>query len=173
MDVSAGMVGTITDITQRKKMEEALAENKEKYRALTENTGAILFSVDMTGRFTHVSPQINKYGFLANEVIGKRHRDFIHPEDIDDVELNLARDLEIGAQFHSEFRIFDKWGNTHWLDEKGTLRLDQSGKPLGIYGVLRDDSERKRAKETKPDGFIFKLFEDNNLRVAIELALSK
>jgi len=47
-----GCVGTITDITQRKKMEEALAENEERYRALTENTGDILVAVDMTGGFT-------------------------------------------------------------------------------------------------------------------------
>lgn len=36
-----------------------------------------------------------------------------------------------------------------------------------------DGATLERAKETKPDGFILKPFEDNDLRVAIELALSK
>ena len=142
-----GHVGTITDITEHKRIEETLAENEEKYRALTENTGDVLYSMDMSGIFTYISPQVNKYGFLTEEIIGRSFRDIIHPEDLARVENNLSRDLEKGAQFHSTFRIFDKWGHVHWFDEKGTLRLDQSGKPLGIYGVLRDDSERKRAEE--------------------------
>lgn len=63
------------------------------------------------------------------------------------MENDLARDLTSGAQFHAMFRFPDKWGHVHWLEEKSTLRLDQSGLPIGIYGVLRDYSERKRAEE--------------------------
>ena len=142
-----GYRGSDTDITERKKIEETLVESEEKYRALTENTGDILFSVDMAGIFTYISPQVNKYGFLVEEITGKSIRDVIHPEDINRVEHDLARDLKKGAQFHSTFRVLDKWGNAHWFDEKGSLRLDQSGKPLGIYGVLRDDSERKHFED--------------------------
>ncbi len=154
-----GHVGTITDITERRKIEETLVESEEKYRALTENTSDILFSIDMAGFFTYISPQVNKYGFLVDEIIGKSIRDVIHPDDIDQVEKDLARDLEKGAQFHSTFRVLDKWGNAHWFDEEGTLRLDQYGKPMGIYGVLRDDSERRRAEE--------QLVESKNLYMAI------
>jgi PAS domain S-box-containing protein len=143
----SGRVWSFRDITERKRTEDALVESEQKYRALTENTGDILFSIDMAGFFTYISPQVNKYGFLEDELIGRSIRDFIHPEDVDRVEHDLTRDLEVGAQFHSTFRILDKWGNVHWFDEKGTLRLDQYGRPIGIYGVLRDDSERRRSED--------------------------
>jgi PAS domain S-box-containing protein len=146
-DFVSGRVWSFRDITERNRAEEGLAESEGKYRALTENTGDILFSMDMAGIFTYISPQVNKYGFLVDEIIGKTIRDVIHPEDITRVENDLYRDLEKGAQFHSTFRIFDKWGHVHWFDEKGTLRLDLSGKPVGIYGVLRDDSERRQAED--------------------------
>lgn len=154
-----GHVGTITDITERKKIEEALVESEEEYRALTENTSDVLFSINMEGIFTYISPQVNKYGYLVSEIIGKTFREIIHPEDRARVESDFAKDLEKGAQFHSTFRVLDKWGNVHWFDEEGSLRLDLYGKPIGIYGVLRDDSERKRAEE--------QLTESKNLYMAI------
>jgi PAS domain S-box-containing protein len=142
-----GWVGTITDITRQKLIEDALKESEEKYRALTENTPDILFSTDMTGIITYASPQVNKYGFLVEEVVGKPLRMFIHPADIDQVENNLSRELKEGAQFVSRFRILDKWGTIYWFEEKSTLRLDISGEPIGIYGILRDVTERKRVED--------------------------
>jgi signal transduction histidine kinase len=63
------------------------------------------------------------------------------------VESNFSRELKEGAQFVSQFRILDKWGTTWWFEEKSTLRLDLSGKPVGIYGILRDVTERKRVED--------------------------
>jgi PAS domain S-box-containing protein len=122
-------------------------EEEEKYRALTENTPDILFSTDMVGIITYVSPQINKYGFLEEEVLGRTLRLLIHPADIDLVETNLSRELENGAQFVSQFRILDKWGTTYWVEEKSFLRLNISGKPVGMYGILRDVTERKHVED--------------------------
>ena len=142
-----GWVGTITDITNQKLIGEALKDNEEKYRALTENTVDILFSTDMGGIITYVSPQVNKYGFLVEEVIGKSLSILIHPGDIRRVESTLSRELEKGAQFVSQFRIVDKWGAIYWFEEKSSLRLNISGNPVGIYGILRDISERKRVED--------------------------
>jgi len=142
-----GWVGTITDITRQKLIEDELKESEEKYRALTENTPDILFSIDMTGIITYVSPQVNRYGYLVEEVVGKSLRAFVHPADIDSVENNLSRELKEGAQFISRFRIQDKWGTPFWFEEKSTLRLDQNGNPIGIYGIMRDVTERKRVED--------------------------
>lgn len=138
------LLETFIDNSYRKQIELNLAESEEKYRALTENTPDILFSTDMAGIITYASPQVNKYGFLVQEVIGKTLRILIHPADIDRIESNFSRELEKGAQFISQFRILDKWGTTYWFEEKSFLRLDISGKPVGIYGILRDVTERKR-----------------------------
>jgi PAS domain S-box-containing protein len=142
-----GWVGTITDITEQKKIEDALKESEEKYRALTENTPDVLISTDMNGIITYVSPQINKYGYLVEEVMGRSLGFLIHPGDLRRVETNLSREMEKGAQFVSEFRIVDKWGGIYWIEEKSSLRLDLSGKPIGIYGIIRDITERKRVED--------------------------
>jgi PAS domain S-box-containing protein len=135
------------DVTERKKMEDAIHESEEKYRALTENTPDILFSTDISGIMTYASPQINKYGFREEDVIGKPFHFFIHPADIAAVENNMARELEKGEQFISRFRLLDKMGNVFWFDEKSSLRHDRNGKPIGMYGVLRDVTERKHIED--------------------------
>jgi len=101
----------------------------------------------MTGVITYVSPHINKYGFLEEELLGKSLRLLIHPAYIDLVETNLSRELEKGAQFVSQLRILDKWGTVYWVEEKSFLRLNISGKPVGMYGILRDVTERKRVED--------------------------
>ena len=131
------------DITGQKQAESALRESEEKYRALTENTPDILFSTDMDGIITYASPQVNKYGYLEEEVIGKSLHILVHPADIRQLESKISAELEKGAQFVFRFRIVDKWGNTYWCEEKSFLRLDLSGKPIGIYGILRDVTEGK------------------------------
>jgi PAS domain S-box-containing protein len=147
-DEFAGLASEINKMLETiDKTQTGLQVNEDRFRALAENSADILFSLDMDDIFTYVSPQINKYGFLVEEISGKPIYDFIHPEDIKRVEHDLVHDLEKSAQFNSTFRILDKWGNVHWMEVKGTLRLDQSGKPLGIYGVLRDDSERRKAED--------------------------
>ncbi|HVP96284.1 PAS domain S-box protein [Methanoregula sp.] len=144
---AAGFRGSVIDVTERVKLEEALRESEEKYRALTENTPDILYSTDMNGIITYASPQINQYGFLEEDVVGKPFRVFIHPADVAEIESNFSREIKNGAQFNSRFRLVDKWGTSHWFEEKSSLRLDESGKPVGIYGILRDISERKKAED--------------------------
>jgi PAS domain S-box-containing protein len=142
-----GIYGVLRDITERKKVEEALVKSEEKYRAITENTPDILFSADLYGIVTFVSPQVNRYGYLADEIVGQPLFNNIHPEDRRNVIEKFKSDLHDGAQFISTFRFQDKWGNNHWFEEKSSLLLDQFGKPVGINGILRDVTEQKRAED--------------------------
>jgi PAS domain S-box-containing protein len=135
------------DITGQKRSEDALRESEAKYRALTENIPDILFSTDMDGIITYASPQVNRYGYLEEEVIGKSLDVLVHPADIRQLESKMSAELEKGAQFVFRFRILDKWGNVYWCEEKSFLRLDLSAKPIGIYGILRDVTEGKRIED--------------------------
>jgi len=143
----AGWVGTIADITERKKIEDALKESEEKYRALTENTPDLLFSADLNGVITYVSPQFNQYGYLEEDLIGHPLFDLIHPEERHQVADKFFIELNRNARFFSSFRFLDRWENIHWFEEKSFLRLDTFGEPIGSYGVLRDVSEQKRAED--------------------------
>jgi putative nucleotidyltransferase with HDIG domain len=52
-----------------------------------------------------------------------------------------------GSEFISQFRIKNKKGRVYWIEEYGKARRDKSGGIVGINGVLRDITERKRVDE--------------------------
>jgi len=125
----------------------ALKESEEKYRALTENTPDVLFSTDIRGTLTYVFPQVNQYGFLSEELVGRPIFSLIHLEDRQKILDTFTTELAEGAQFTATFRILDKWENVVRFEEQSFLRLDQFGKPSGIYGMLKDVTERKKAED--------------------------
>jgi PAS domain S-box-containing protein len=141
------LLETFIDNSYRKQIEQQLSESEEKFRTLTENTPDILFSTDLSGRVTYISPQINQYGFLADEIAGNPIFDLIHPEDRSAVAENFLRELSEGAQFSVTFRMPDKWGNIHWFEDKSFLQLDEFGRQKEVLGMLRDITERRRAED--------------------------
>lgn len=140
-------VGTITDVTEQKTIEIALRESEEKYRALTENNPDVLYSSHLDGTLTYVSPQVNRYGYLEQDLLGVSIFSLVHPDERPRIAADHAREIHANARSEAMFRILDRWGNIFWVEAKSYLQLDPYGRPIGIFGVLRDISERKRAEE--------------------------
>jgi len=80
-DLNTGSLAVITDISERKRVERALRENEERYRALVENslTGICLHR---DGRFIYVNDRYaNTLGYTADELTGTPMLDIVAPED--------------------------------------------------------------------------------------------
>ncbi len=127
--------------------QDGLQASEEKYRALTENTADILISTDPEGLVTYVSPRIARFGFSPAAVAGHPFERFIHPEDSTAVRNAMAAGLEGNAPFTITYRLPDAAGAIHWIEERCSPQAGPSGKPAGIYGILRDVSDRKRAED--------------------------
>ena len=68
-----GQVGILfRDITERKKTEQILKESQKKYQDLTETTNDLVWEMDAKGRYTYISPQVEKlWGTKPADMIGK------------------------------------------------------------------------------------------------------
>ena len=122
-------------------------EGNERYRILIENTHDIVYSLDIEGNLTYISPQVGRYGFKPGELMSQNFLDFVHAKDQEEMLYGFRKTITEGSEFISQFRIKNKRGRIYWIEEYGKVERDKSGEVVGINGVLRDVTERKRIEE--------------------------
>jgi PAS domain S-box-containing protein len=140
------MLGTHTDITERKQAEAALRERTEELDRFFATTLDLLCIADTDGFFRRLNPQWETVlGYSLAELEGKRFPDLIHP---DDVEATVQEVSRLDAQqpvlnFVNRYRCRD--GSYRWFEWRSSPR----GKL--IYAAARDITDRKRAGEALRD----------------------
>jgi len=137
------------DITDRKKTEEALRENEEKYRSIVENANEIVFSVNPDGIFTYISPKWTEMlGHETTDVIGRSAACFIHPDDFPKNRELFLQVLREGKKLSGlEYRVRHKNGTWQWHSQSISPVSDAGGRVVSILGICHDITERKKTDE--------------------------
>ena len=136
----------LSDITERKRSEEALRESEEKYHLVVEHANqGILIAQDGMIKFSN--PKMLKIsGYSQEELSSKPFTQFIYPDDREMVVENHLKRLQgIELPHIYDFRILDKDGNIKWLEISAAL-ITWEGGPATL-NFLSDITERKRAEE--------------------------
>ncbi|MFC1650318.1 PAS domain S-box protein [Candidatus Latescibacterota bacterium] len=122
---------------------DAVQRSEEKYHSLTESINEVIYSLDQNGIVTFVGPQIERYGYIKEEVIGHSFLDFVFPEDSDMVFENFQTTINEGKEFPTRFRLVDKKGGIRNIEDNGKVQLDESGNVIGLIGILHDITNSK------------------------------
>lgn len=144
-----GIIIYSEDVTGRKTAGEELRKSEEKYRLLTENSLDVIYSMDLDGTITFVSPQASRYGFSADQVIGHNISELVAEEDLPGILADIKKTVATGQSTRTTFRLKGSRENPVWLEDNGSLVRKENGIPSGITGVLRDITDRKRAEEAR------------------------
>ncbi|MBE0647162.1 MAG: PAS domain S-box protein [Bacteroidales bacterium] len=138
--------GFITDITDRKRTEDALKESENKYRKIFENIQDVFYQVDVEGVINEISPSIFKYsGYTREELIGKPAEEvYYNPKDRN---LLMEKLGEKGEVVDYDVRLKTKDDQPKWASLNIHLVFDANGNPAGLEGSLRDVSQRKLVEE--------------------------
>jgi len=144
-----GLFGIARDITERKKVKQALKESEEKYRLITENANDIISVVNQKFEIEYINDPIYRKRKLTeytrDEVIGKSATEFIHPDDVKKAIEAFKKGLKIGEGME-EIRFKQKDGNWNWLEVKGKTFIDNKGQKKALF-IARDITERKIAEQ--------------------------
>jgi PAS domain S-box-containing protein len=133
------------DISQSKRIEDALKESEERYRNLVENLNEVIFSLDSQGYISYMSPVAEKaFGYTAKELVGRYFGDFVYPEDLPGLVESFRRAMS-GRPEIREFRVINKNNNIRYVRTSSRPWLDYS-KKSGLTGVLTDISDSRRTE---------------------------
>jgi PAS domain S-box-containing protein len=146
--IPTGMIGYSLDITERKKVEEALQESEEKFRGVAERSSDIIMLTDKDGRVTYIAPSVERIlGYDPGETVGTRPEDVVHPDDIEAV-MELIGKFAAGktGTENIEVRVRKNDGDYAILD-LSISPVIKDGIFSGTQVIGRDISERKQAEE--------------------------
>jgi PAS domain S-box-containing protein len=130
------------DVTERKKMEEALRESEIKYRNIVENTTDLIMVTQPDGIISYLSPTCKEIlGYNPEELIGKNPNIF-HPDDIKNVQQNLSRALKGEKGYDFEYRILTKQVKIKWVSHSWSP-VFINDKLQSIVSVVEDITKRK------------------------------
>ena len=142
-------LGNFMDITGRKRAEEALRHNEEKYRLMIETIQDGYFEVDLNGKYTFVNDVIcRQLQYSREELIGSDNRKHQN-------EANAKKTYQAFLDAYStgkpvpalELEVIRKDGSTQIVEVSISLIRDTEGQPIGFRGISRDITERKQAAQ--------------------------
>lgn len=142
----------VTDITDRKRSEEALRHSQEKYRGLVENAGSIIFRSDREGNITFFNDFAQRFfGFSAGEILGRNVIGTIVPESDSAGRDHVAMIREIREHperyQNNENENIKRNGERVWISWTNRAIYNEKGEFLELLSVGNDITGRKRAEE--------------------------
>jgi PAS domain S-box-containing protein len=142
-----GASNVARDVTEQKRMERALRESEERFRAIVETTPECVKLLSAEGTLLHMnSPGLHMVGAdSAKELVGKSVYDLIAPEDRDRFKA-FNESICKGKQGSLEFEIVGLQGKRRHMETHAAPLRNPDGTIVHL-AVSRDISERRRAEE--------------------------
>ncbi len=165
-----GILGTVRDISERRKAEEALRESEKRYRLLADNVTDVICLLDKSLRVTYLSPSVTHLlGYSVEQSLGQQWNQWIDTA-LTPESAKMATEVfrEIGASMDASSRqdTYKSWtlelefqrkdGSALWAEGRVSILRSEEGRPMGFLALVRDVSERRRAQE------LFRTLADNS-----------
>jgi PAS domain S-box-containing protein len=145
--VPGRMVAIFSDITNRKKAEEALHESRQLFETLTRVSPVGIFRTNSEGATTFVNPKWTALtGLSFEDAMGYKYLAAIHPDDREERIREWNTAVKKGKPVVSEYRFLRSDGSVIWVQGRAVPEI-ADGRIKGYIGTITDISELKKAGE--------------------------
>lgn len=149
------LLGISEDITERIKTEAALRKSETRYRLLADNSIDVVWTMSLDGAMTYISPSITTLtGYTPREAIALPIKQRLTPDSYHHVRELIRKELnnppaERAKSVTMELQQIIKNGAVMDMEITATWTIDETGKIIGIQGISRDITAKKKAERER------------------------
>lgn len=147
----ARVLVSVTDITDRKRAEEALKASEARFRRLAENARDVIYRMSLPDcSYEYISPAVNDiFGYSPEEFYTTPglFRRIIHPEWAGYFEEEMSKLLRGEMPPVYEYQFLHKSGEPRWANQRNILVRDEDGTIVAIEGIVTDVTLMKQSEE--------------------------
>ena len=132
---------------ERRRAEEAVRRSEEQYRTLVNGVRDVIFALAADGTLTALNPAFEEItGWSRDEWLGRPFTGLLHPDDVDHAAQMFARVMTDSPRPTSQLRVRTRTGE-YRLGEFHTSVQRRDGEVTGVFGIVRDITDRVRLEE--------------------------
>ena len=140
-------ITSINDITEQKKVEEALEESRQLFQSITTISPVGIFRTRIDGYTTFVNPRWSKLSGLSfDEAVGFGWLNAVHPDDRHRLNANWSNDVSSHRESIAEYRFVKSDGSVIWVLGNAVPEI-KNKKITGFIGTITDITDRKLAEK--------------------------
>jgi PAS domain S-box-containing protein len=142
------LIGSNTDITDRKAIEEALSESNQRFRSIFNQAAIGIAQVSLNGQYLQVNQKLCEIlGYADGQLLGQSFLNFVYNEDVEKGKHQIKAMVTGEISTYSfEQRYLNQNRQVVWANISASVVRDVAGKPKYFIQVVQDISDRRKAE---------------------------
>ncbi len=144
------LFGTIMDISETRRREQALHESETNFRMLADHGTDVVVWMGLDAVIRYASPSVRQYGYSPDDLIGRKTFELVHPEDLPRA-MEIIRGLTpygvADRNVRREYRVLTKDGQYVWLEGNPTLVTNPDTQEITCITTYRDITARRELED--------------------------
>jgi len=142
------MIGAMLDLSEKRRTETELREARSRLASTLAAADIGTWEFDPVNNVVHADSNLARmFGVSADDEARGAIESYlkaIHPDDQERVRVAIAKSLDEGSGFETEYRVVPAHQEMRWVIARGRVERDHAGQAIRLPGVVVDITERKQ-----------------------------